>query len=219
MTPDRRRSRLGQARLYLCTPLRDDLDAFLDAVLAGGVDLVQLRDKDADRDAQLAAAPAFRAACDRHDALFVVNDDPELAVAAGADGVHVGQDDADPATARAIVGPDLLIGRSTHSIAEVDRAQREDCDYFAVGPVSATPTKEGRPGVGLEPVRHAAAVATTPWYVTGGMAPDTAAPVLAARAHGLVVVRALTEAPDPRAVAEAMTALLVTHPSPWSPRG
>lgn len=203
-----RRARLAAARLYLCTPLRTDLAAFLDAVLAGGVDVVQLRDKVAGRADQLAAAPTFTAAASRHGALFVVNDDPALAVAADADGVHVGQDDATPAEARTVVGRDRLVGWSTHAVAEVDAALGTDLDYVAVGPVEATPTKQGRPGIGLDPLRHAAAVVPVPWFVTGGVATTTIPALLAAGATRAVVVRALTEAADPRAAAEALVEAL-----------
>lgn len=212
MTGAERRARLTVARLYLCVDRRapeGDLAVFLDAVLGAGVDLVQLRDKDADPAELRAAAAVFRAAADRHGALFILNDDPELAVAVDADGVHVGQDDADPATARAAVGPDRIIGRSTHSVAEVDRALTEDCDYFAVGPVTATPTKEGRPGIGPGPLRHAAAVAgERPWYVTGGMSPQTLPAILETGARRAVVVRALTHAEHPARVAAAMASIL-----------
>ena len=204
MRPADRRARLASGRLYLCVGDRPDLGTFLDVVLAAGVDLVQLRDKTADDDQIRRASAVMREAAERHGALFVLNDRPDLAVEVGADGVHVGQDDAHPDRARAVVGPDLLIGRSTHAVAEIDRALEEDCDYFAVGPVSATPTKPGRPGIGLDAIRHAAAVATKPWFVTGGMAPDTADPVLDAGATRLVVVRALTEAADPGVVARQM---------------
>lgn len=203
-----RRARLAAARLYLCVDRRaehGDLAGFLDAALAGGVDIVQLRDKSAARDALVAAAAVFAEAARDHEALFVLNDDPELAVAVDADGVHVGQEDPDPAAARAIVGGARLIGRSTHGPAQTDRALGEDCDYFTVGPVEPTPTKEGRPGIGLDPVRHAAAVAgDRPWFVTGGMAPETAPAVLAAGARGVVAVRWLTEAGDPAAAAQAL---------------
>ena len=209
MRPGDRLDRLADAYLYLCTPLRPDLDSFLDAVLSGGVDIVQLRDKTATRDEQSAAGAVFRAACDRHDALFVLNDDPALAVEVGADGVHVGQDDMSPAAVRDLVGADMLIGRSTHAVEEIDRALEEPCDYFAVGPVNATPTKQGRAAVGLNPLRHAAQCAgERPWFVTGGMAVDTAAPVLDAGADRLVVVRALTQARSPELAAAALTGLL-----------
>jgi thiamine-phosphate pyrophosphorylase len=212
-----RRDRLAQARLYLCTDRRagaGDLQEFLDAVLVAGVDLIQLRDKTAGADELRAAAAVFRAAAQRHGALFILNDDPGLAVEVDADGVHVGQDDATPTVARHLVGPGRLIGRSTHDPAQVDAALTEDCDYFAIGPVHATPTKQGRPGIGLDPVRYAADAAppgtrgSRPWFVTGAMSPDTAPPVLAAGARRLVVVRAITEAADPAAVAARMAAVL-----------
>jgi thiamine-phosphate pyrophosphorylase len=207
-----RRARLADSRLYLCTDRRaahGDLAAFLDAALAGGVDLVQLRDKDADPDELRAASAVFREAALRHDALFVLNDDPGLAAEVDADGVHVGQDDAHPDMARIAVGAERLVGRSTHAVDEIDRALAEDCDYFAVGPVHATPTKEGRPAIGLEPVRHAAATAgERPWFVTGGMAVGTVPLVRTAGARRVVVVRALTEADDPQAAARALQLLL-----------
>ncbi|CAN5312606.1 thiamine phosphate synthase [soil metagenome] len=207
-----RRERLRRALLYLCTDrraARGDLERFLEAVLAGGVDIVQLRDKDASQPQLRDAAATFSAACRRHAALFILNDDPRLAAEVDADGVHVGQDDPPPDHARTLVGPDRLIGRSTHNIAQIDRALTEDCDMFTVGPVSATPTKEGRPGVGLGPLRHAAAVGRDrPWFVSGGMAAETAPPVLAAGGRRLVVVRALTQASDPRAASAELSALL-----------
>lgn len=207
-----RRRRLAEAMLYLCVDRRaehGDLDGFLDTVLAAGVDLVQLRDKTAAPDQIRAAAATFRAAADRHGALFILNDDPELAVEVDADGVHVGQDDMAPEQARAVVGAQRIVGWSTHSAAEVDAALAADCDYFAVGPVHATPTKQGRPEVGLGPVRHAAAVAgDRPWFITGAMSPATAGEVIAAGGRRLVVVRALTDAADPAAVARELSGLL-----------
>jgi thiamine-phosphate pyrophosphorylase len=206
-----RRARLRDSVLYLCVDRRaeaGDLDTFLDAVFGAGVDIVQLRDKTATADQIRDAAPAFRAAADRHGALFILNDDPALAVEVGADGVHVGQDDQHPSQARAIVGPDAIVGWSTHAIAEIDNALTTDCDYFAIGPVHATPTKQGREPIGLDPLRHAAAVADRPWFVTGAMSTATAGPVLAAGARRLVVVRALTEATDPAAATRELAALL-----------
>jgi thiamine-phosphate pyrophosphorylase len=207
-----RRARLQASSLYLCTDRRarqGDLARFLDAVLPAGVDIVQLRDKEGSAAELEEAAQVFRAAALRHGALFVVNDDPDLAVAVDADGVHVGQDDLPPDAARAVVGDGRLVGRSTHAEAEVDAALGEDCDYFAVGPVHATPTKEGRAAIGLPPLRHAAAVAgTRPWFVTGAMSIATAPEVLATGARRLVVVRALTEAKDPAAVARELAAAL-----------
>ncbi len=207
-----RRRRLRAARLYLCVgrrPPRGDLATLLDAALPAGVDVVQLRDKEAGRADLEQACTLFRAAALRHDALFICNDDPGLAAAVDADGVHVGQDDPTPAEARAVVGQERIVGRSTHSPTQTDRALTEDCDYFTIGPVHATPTKQGRPGIGFEPVRHAAAVAgDTPWFVSGGMDTDAAPAVLAAGARGLVVVRAITEADDPARAVHDLAALL-----------
>jgi thiamine-phosphate pyrophosphorylase len=217
LSGDERRARLGAARLYLVCDARGDgrdLGAFLDAALRGGVDLVQLRDKDGDDDAILAAAPVFRAAADAHGALFVLNDRPDLAAATGADGVHVGQDDMPVAGARSLVGGERIVGLSTHTPAQVDAAAANAAspggiDYFAVGPVHATPTKPGRPAVGLELVAHAAGAARpAPWFAIGGIDAETVAPVVAAGARRAVVVRALTGAADPQATARALRAAL-----------
>lgn len=209
-----RLSRLSYAQLYLCVGLRrerGDLEPFLDAVLANGVDVVQLREKEASPDELLTASAMFRSAARRHAALFIVNDDPALAVEVDADGVHVGQEDPSPEQARAVVGRNRLVGRSTHSVSQIGRALGEDCDYFAVGPVHATPTKAGRTPVGFEPVRHAASSAgARPWFVTGGMGPATALAVIAAGARRLVVVRAITEAEDPAAMV-AQLAVMLRH--------
>ena len=157
---DERRARLREARLYLVCDagggVGGELPTFLDAALRGGVDIVQLRDKAAGEEAILRAALTFRAAADAHGALFVLNDRPDLVAAVGADGVHVGQDDMGLAEARALAGPDALVGRSTHTPAQVDEADDSGADYFAVGPVHATPTKPGRPAAGIELIRHAA---------------------------------------------------------------
>jgi thiamine-phosphate pyrophosphorylase len=210
-TGEWRRARLADAPLYLCCGLDagdGDLPGFLDRVLEAGVDLVQLRDKHAGEDELVAGAQVFRAAAHRHGALFVLNDEPLFAADAGADGVHVGQDDAPVIEARRAVGRDRLVGLSTHSAAEVDGALQADCDYFAVGPVHATPTKESRAGIGTLPIRHAAAVADRPWFVTGDMRAGTAPEVLAMGAPGIVVVRAITAAGDPAAAAAELSAML-----------
>jgi thiamine-phosphate pyrophosphorylase len=213
---DERRKRLREARLYLVCDARGDgrdLGAFLDAALRGGVDVIQLREKDGGDEGIVAAAETFRAVADAHGALFVLNDRPDLVAALGADGVHLGQDDMPPDEARALLGADVLIGRSTHTPAQLDAAAADrDVDYFAVGPVHATPTKPGRPAVGLELIRHAANRSRpVPWFAIGGLAPDTLGPVVAAGARRAVVVRALTEAPDPEATARALRAALAAE--------
>ena len=211
MTGDERRVCLAQARLYLCTGIRDggdDLERFLDAVLSAGVDIVQLREKTAPVDVQRDAAKVFRRLTEKHAKLFIVNDDPNLAASTDADGVHLGQEDEAPEKARALLGEDLLIGRSTHAPEELLRALDEPVDYFGVGPVNETSTKPGRKGVGLDYVRFAAERATLPFFVTGGMTTETIPAVLHAGAARVVVVRALTEATDPAAAAKELRALL-----------
>jgi len=214
---EQRRARLREARLYLvCGAGGDgrDLRAFLDAALRGGVDVIQLREKDGDEEAILRAARTFRAAADAHGALFAINDRPDLVAAAGADGVHVGQDDMPVAQARALLGPHALVGRSTHTPAQVDAAAADpEVDYFAVGPVHATPTKPGRPAVGPELIHHAASVPRrAPWFAIGGIDPDTIGAVREAGATRVVVVRALTQAADPEATARALRAALDPRP-------
>jgi len=200
-----RRDRLARARLYLVCDRRPE--AFLRAALAGGVDIVQLRDKEAGDEQLLEAARVFRHLADEHGALFFVNDRPDLAVAADADGVHVGQDDTPVSEARAVVGADRIVGLSTHSPDQIAAAR--GVDYIAVGPVYATPTKPGRPAVGLELIRHAAVHAPDPWFAIGGIDGRTVGAVAAAGARRAVVVRAITEADDPRAAARALREALV----------
>lgn len=197
---------IARARLYFITePLPE---ARLEAALAGGVDILQLRLKDASDEEIVVAARVFRRLSDRHGALFVLNDRPDLVEAAGADGVHVGQDDLSPAEARAVVGPDRIVGFSTHSREQIEAAAEADVDYIAVGPVFATPTKPGRPAVGLELVRVAAEIAPVPWFAIGGIDVESAASVVEAGARRLAVVRAIRDAADPRAAARALRALL-----------
>ena len=204
---DDRRQRLARARLYLVCDASVGV-AGLHGALAGGADIVQLREKDAEDGVVLAAAAEFRRAADEHGALFILNDRPDLAAAAGADGVHIGQDDVPPARARALLGDDAIVGLSTHSTAQADMAQCSGVDYFCVGPVHATPTKAGRPAVGLGPVRHAAATAHLPWFAIGGLDAGNVGAVLDAGARRIVVVRAITEASDPEASARALRAAL-----------
>lgn len=203
-----RQRRLADSRLYLCTPLRPRLGDFLDDVVAAGVDIVQLRDKHAGRQAQADAAITFAEVTRAHGALFVLNDDAVLAADVDADGVHVGQGDGPVAEARRAVGPERLVGRSTHSRAQAAEALATDADYVAIGPVHATPTKEGREPIGLTPVRELAALADRPWFVTGAMGPDTIPDVVTAGARGFVVVRAITEAADPAAAVRAVRAAI-----------
>ena len=198
-----RRTRLGDARLYLVAD-RGGLAHALDGALAGGADVVQLRDKQATDDELLTAAENARDRCHAAGALFVLNDRPDLAAACGADGVHVGQDDASVARARATVGDDAIVGLSTHSIEQARAGAGSGADYIAVGPVHATPTKQGRPAIGLEPLRYAADHVELPWFAIGGIDGDTIGAVAAAGATRVVVVRAIAAAEDPEAAARAL---------------
>ncbi|MEO8966542.1 MAG: thiamine phosphate synthase [Solirubrobacteraceae bacterium] len=201
-----RTTRLHAARLYLVCDVQSD--RFLTAALRGGVDIVQLRAKHAGDDALLEAAQRYRRACDAAGALLIVNDRPDLAVAAHADGVHVGQDDISVARARAELGPDALIGLSTHSPAQIDAATTAGADYTGVGPVHATPTKPGRPAVGLELVRYASVHAAVPFFAIGGIDGALVGAVVGAGASRVAVVRAITQAPDPEAAARELRAQL-----------
>ncbi len=193
------RERLATARLYLVCDARPR--DWLAAAVRGGVDIVQLRDKALDDDGLAVAAQDFR----ELGALFVLNDRPDLVAACGADGVHVGQDDATPAEARALVGPDRIVGRSTHAPEQADAAEADpDVDYLAVGPVWETPTKLGRPAAGLEYVEYAARTVTKPWFAIGGIAPANLAAVVERGARRIVVVRAIGEASDPEAAAREL---------------
>jgi len=176
-----------------------------EAALRGGADMVQLRDKQAPDAAVLDCAARLRTLCSAAGALFWVNDRPDLALAAGADGVHVGQDDAPVHEVRRRVGPDMLVGLSTHSPAQLAAGLRSGADELSVGPVWATPTKEGRPAAGLDYVSHAAGHAgERPWFAIGGIDLDTVEDVIRAGARRVVVVRAIREAPDPEAAARAL---------------
>ncbi len=201
-----RRQRLRTAHLYLVCD--DQPDLFLAGALGAGVDIVQLRMKDAPDEEIVSAGRRFAAMAAEHDALFVLNDRPDLVEATGADGVHVGQDDAAVADARAVLGPDRLVGLSTHSPAQVDAAAQVEVDYIGVGPVHETPTKPGRPAVGVELVRYAAAHATVPFFAIGGIAPANVDAVRDAGATRIAVVRALTEAPDVADAARALRAAI-----------
>ena len=200
------RTRLGDARLYLCTDARraqGDLVPFLNAVLGAGVDIVKLREKGLEAGEELGLLEVFAAACLRHDRLLAVNDRADIALAAGADVLHLGQDDLPVPVARQILGPGPLIGRSSHSPAQADAAADEPgVDYFCAGPVWTTPTKPGRPATGLGLLSHAARRAPArPWFAIGGISLGRLDEVLAAGATRVVVVRAITEADDPAAAA------------------
>ncbi len=195
---------LSERRLYLCTPDRPDLGQFVDACIVGGVDLVQLRDKQLEARPLVERARLVRRVCRGHGVPFILNDRPDLALEVEADGVHVGQDDASPALARRILGPDCVVGLSTHDPSELDEALHEPVDYLSAGPVSPTPTKPGRPGTGLRYLTYVVERAKVPWYVTGGVTPDAVPIMAAAGARRFVVVRWLTEAEDPKANAKAL---------------
>jgi thiamine-phosphate pyrophosphorylase len=199
-----RRERLRAAHLYLVCD--DQPDEFLAAVLGAGVDILQMRMKDAGESEIVAAGRRFARVAADHGALFILNDRPDLVAATGADGVHVGQDDTPVRDARSAVGPERLVGLSTHSPSQIDAAGGVPVDYIGVGPVHATPTKPGRPAVGLELVRYAAAHAAVPFFAIGGISPANVEAVRDAGAERIAVVRALTEAADPGRVARVLRA-------------
>ena len=203
-----RRARLARARLYLVTEAATD-PAVLRAALEGGVDMLQLRDAAAGDEELLRAAAVFRSVCDEHDALFWLNDRPDLAIRAEADGVHVGQDDMPVGQARELVGHDVLIGLSTHSPEQLEAGIAAGADQLSVGPVWETPTKPGRPAVGLDYVRHAArSKPPMPWFAIGGIDAQNVREVAAAGAERAVIVRAIRDAQDPRAAAAELRSVL-----------
>jgi thiamine-phosphate pyrophosphorylase len=212
-----RRSRLAAARLYLVCPEGGgsgsagsqasgarELGDLVRGAVAGGVDVVQLREKQLPDDELVAVAKAMRALCERIGALLIVNDRPLAAREAGADGVHVGQDDMPVARAREQIGDDMLIGLSTHSREQIDAPDAQQADYIAVGPVHETPTKPGRPAVGLELLAYAAAHAAKPFFAIGGLDAGNLHEALDAGAGRAVVLRAIAGAEDPRAAARAL---------------
>jgi thiamine-phosphate pyrophosphorylase len=203
-----RRERLARSRLYLVLEARphgEDPRALLDAALRGGVDVVQLRDKELDDEVLAAAAAPFRAACETHGALFVLNDRPDLVEGCGADGVHVGRGDAPLAEARALVGPERLIGLSVSTLEELEDVG--GADYVGVT-AFATPTKDDAVAGGLELVRAAAATLVIPWFAIGGIEIGNAARVAGAGAPGVAVVRAIRDASDPETAARELRAAL-----------
>lgn len=218
---DRRLSVLATARLYLCTDARrerGDLAEFADAALAGGVDIIQLRDKGSageqrfgplEAREELAACAILADAARRHGALFAVNDRADIARAAGADVLHLGQGDLPLDVARDIVGPDVLLGLSSHSADQAGAAAVSEADYFCVGPCWPTPTKPDRAAPGLGLVRAAAGLGTDkPWFAIGGIDAQRLPEVLDSGARRVVVVRAITAASDPRAAARRLSSAL-----------
>ncbi len=220
--PGWRRELLGQCQLYFVTSPAANLEAVVTAALEAGVRLVQYRAKG---DAPVGATPlaggpaitdqqrltdarALRQLCARHGALFLVNDRIDLALAVDADGVHLGQDDLPPAIARRLLGPDRLIGRSTHRLEQLHQAVADGCDYVGVGPVNATPTKPGRDPVGLDYVRQAAATSPIPFFAIGGIDSTSLEEALAAGASRVAVVRAITQAADAGAASAELLARL-----------
>jgi thiamine-phosphate pyrophosphorylase len=197
-------SGLAERRLYCCTPNRADLASFVGKIIDGGVDLIQLRAKDLEARALLEAAARCQAVCADRGVPFIMNDRPDLALELGADGVHVGQDDAPVALCRRILGPDAIVGLSTHASGELAEALAEDVTYLSAGPVEATPTKPGRAGTGLGYVGEAVAAASVPVFVTGGVTTSSIAELAGVGVTHFVVVRALTEADDPFQAARAL---------------
>ena len=210
---EERRELLERARLYLVCPeigpgLPDDaerLPELIRAAVAGGAGIVQLREKTLADDELTAMANAARALCERIGALLIVNDRPAVAIDAGADGVHVGQDDMDVAAVRELVGPDMLVGLSTHAPEEIDAVDASLVDYIGVGPVHETPTKEGRPAVGPELVRYAAANAPVPFFAIGGLDEHNISEVIEAGAQRVCVLRAVAAAAEPESAARALS--------------
>lgn len=204
-----RRQRLDWARLYFVCEAREgrsDLEPLLRAALSGGAGILQLRDKEAGRDVLVRAGHTFKRLADDYSALFIVNDDPYLADELQADGVHLGQEDLDPAEARRLLGADAILGLSTHSPEQLEAAQEAGADYISAGPVWETPTKHGRPAAGLQLVEHAARHSKLPFFAIGGIDPRTVAEVSAAGASRICVVRAIRDAADPRVAASALRA-------------
>jgi thiamine-phosphate pyrophosphorylase len=216
-----RRGRLAASRLYLVCPAIGDREAMggreladlLRAAVAGGVDVVQVREKHLPDDELAAVAHAARALCERLDALLIVNDRPTVARDVGADGVHVGQDDMPVEEVRELVGPDMLIGLSTHTPEEIDAVNAPDgetapgegiVDYIGVGPVHETPTKEGRPAVGPELIRYAAAHSPVPFFAIGGIDSGNIDEALGAGATRVCVLRSIAAADDPRRAARGL---------------
>lgn len=200
--------RLNDCHLYLCTPDRADLETFIASSIEGGVDIVQLREKELEAKQLVERALVAKKICDSFDVPFILNDRPDLALHIDADGVHVGQDDAPPELARRLLGPNRIVGFSTHQSSELQGALVAPCDYLSTGPVVATPTKPGRQGTGLAYIEEAARATkgstTKPFFVTGGVDPVSVESLLEAGATRFVVVRYLTQSQDPKSDARKL---------------
>jgi thiamine-phosphate diphosphorylase len=202
-----RRQRLRWARLYFvceALPHGKDPEPLLNAAMAPGAGMIELRDREQPKAVIERSGRTFRRLANTYSALFIVNDDPYLAMELSADGVHVGQDDIDPAEARRIMGPDAIIGLSTHSREQIESAASEPVDYISVGPIWETPSKEGRPATGLELIRTATEIASVRWFAIGGIDPSNVDQVVGAGAERVCVIRAIRDAADPRAAATAL---------------
>lgn len=218
-----RRERLRTARLYFVCDAQaggGDPEPLVRAALGGGADILQLREKELGRAEIERAAATFRRVCDTYSALFILNDDPDLALACDADGVHLGQDDGSVDAARELLGPDAIIGLSTHSEEQIAAAAQRPVDYISVGPIWETPTKAGRPAVGLDLISHAAEHAARPFFAIGGIDPENAGDVVRAGAQRLCAVRAIRDAADPEAAAAALRRAFAdagegSAPAPW----
>jgi thiamine-phosphate pyrophosphorylase len=212
---EERRERLARMRLYLITGDRGDeveTARIVEAALEGGASVIQLRKKTMSKGDQYRIGLALRRLTQLHDALLIVNDHADIAIALDADGVHLGQDDLPPAVVRELPGfSGRLIGRSTHSVAQARAAIAEDADYIAVGPVYPTPTKAGRPAIGTSPVSEVAAIIDRPWVAVGGIDHDNAPDVVEAGASAVAVVRAVYDAADPAEAARRLHEMITTR--------
>jgi thiamine-phosphate pyrophosphorylase len=205
-----RLERLAWSRLFFvcdALPHGEDPELMIRAAMANGAGMVELRDREQPRGVIDRSGATFRRLADTYSALFIVNDDPHLADELAADGVHVGQEDISVTEAREILGPDAIIGLSTHSRAQIEAANSDpNVDYISVGPIWETPTKQGRPATGLELVREAAETAAVPWFAIGGIDQGNVAEVVEAGARRVCVVRAIRDAEDPAEAAASLAA-------------